>query len=100
VHIIASDRSRPGSPSPSEIDIANSFRTRRHLNPAVETAFGPRIPRTLDEACDPRRMALLVYDVQVGVVDKITMSAFEGTPLGAVVCDDRRADCRIGDADE
>jgi nicotinamidase-related amidase len=29
------------------------------------------IPRTLEEVCDPARMALLVYDMQVGVVDQI-----------------------------
>jgi biuret amidohydrolase len=37
----------------------------------VEEAYGLRIPRTLDEACDPRRTALLVYDMQVGVVGQI-----------------------------
>lgn len=37
----------------------------------VESAFGLSIPRTLDEACDPRRMALLVYDMQVGVLGQI-----------------------------
>lgn len=29
------------------------------------------IPRTLDEACDPSRLALLVYDMQVGVVRQL-----------------------------
>lgn len=37
----------------------------------MENAFGLSIPRTLDEACDPRRMALVVYDMQVGVVGQI-----------------------------
>jgi biuret amidohydrolase len=37
----------------------------------VEEAFGLSIPRTLEEACDPRRMALLVYDMQVGVLSQI-----------------------------
>lgn len=37
----------------------------------MENAFGLGIPRTLDEACDPRRMALVVYDMQVGVVGQI-----------------------------
>lgn len=32
---------------------------------------GLRIPRDLDEACDPGRMAVLVYDMQVGVVGQI-----------------------------
>jgi len=34
-------------------------------------AYGLEIPRTLDEICDPRRMALLVYDMQVGVLSQI-----------------------------
>lgn len=37
----------------------------------METAFGLSIPRTVEEACDPRRMALLVYDMQEGVVGQI-----------------------------
>jgi nicotinamidase-related amidase len=38
---------------------------------AVEKASGPNIPRTLEEVCDPRRMALLVYDMQVGIVSQL-----------------------------
>lgn len=37
----------------------------------METAHGLTIPRTLGEACDPRRMALLVYDMQVGIVSQV-----------------------------
>ncbi|MGH3786316.1 MAG: cysteine hydrolase family protein [Pseudonocardiaceae bacterium] len=37
----------------------------------MEHAYGLGIPRTLDEVCDPRRMALVVYDMQVGVVGQI-----------------------------
>src|ERR687895_2450709 len=33
----------------------------------MERAYGLEIPRTLEEVCDPRRMALLVYDMQVGI---------------------------------
>ena len=33
--------------------------------------FGLDIPQTLAEICDPRRLALLVYDMQVGVVSQI-----------------------------
>jgi biuret amidohydrolase len=38
---------------------------------AVERILGLNIPRTLEEACDPRRMALLVYDMQVGIVSQL-----------------------------
>ncbi len=37
----------------------------------MEHAFGLEIPRTLEDACDPGRMALLVYDMQVGVLSQI-----------------------------
>lgn len=37
----------------------------------MEEAHGLRIPRTLEEACDPHRMALLVYDMQVGVLSQL-----------------------------
>lgn len=37
----------------------------------METTAGRSIPRTVDEACDPRRTALVVYDMQVGVVGQI-----------------------------
>src|SRR5256714_4538234 len=38
---------------------------------AMETAFGLEIPRTLEEVCDPRRLALVVYDMQIGVLGQI-----------------------------
>jgi isochorismate hydrolase len=38
----------------------------------MNRAFGIDIPRTIEEACDPRRMALLVYDMQVGIVSQLT----------------------------
>jgi nicotinamidase-related amidase len=37
----------------------------------VEDAFGLEIPETLEEACDPTRAALLVYDMQVGVLRQV-----------------------------
>ena len=37
----------------------------------MEEAFGLSVPRSLEEACDPRRMALLVYDMQVGVLGQL-----------------------------
>jgi biuret amidohydrolase len=38
-------------------------------------AYGLDIPRTLEDLCDPRRMALLVYDMQVGVLSQIENGA-------------------------
>jgi biuret amidohydrolase len=37
----------------------------------MEHAYGLTIPRTLEDACDPRRLALLVYDMQVGIVQQL-----------------------------
>src|SRR5258708_1346792 len=37
----------------------------------MEHAFGLSIPRTLEEVCDPKRMALVVYDMQAGVLSQI-----------------------------
>jgi biuret amidohydrolase len=37
----------------------------------VDERNGLDVPRSLEEACDPRRTALLVYDMQVGVLGQI-----------------------------
>ena len=34
----------------------------------MERAFGLEIPRTLDDVCRPDRLALIVYDMQAGIV--------------------------------
>src|SRR5215468_11176466 len=38
----------------------------------MEHAFGLDIPLTLSEICNPRRTAVLVYDMQAGVVSQIS----------------------------
>jgi nicotinamidase-related amidase len=37
----------------------------------MQRAFGLSIPQTLEEICDPARLALIVYDMQVGIVKQI-----------------------------
>jgi biuret amidohydrolase len=37
----------------------------------MQRAFGLEIPQTLEDICDPRRLALVVYDIQVGIVKQI-----------------------------
>jgi biuret amidohydrolase len=32
---------------------------------------GLDIPQTLEEVCDPQRMALVVYDMQIGILTQI-----------------------------
>jgi biuret amidohydrolase len=37
----------------------------------VEKAYGLEIPQSLEEACDPTRTALRVYDMQVGIIGQL-----------------------------
>src|SRR5207248_8713848 len=37
----------------------------------MQQAFGLNIPQTLDDICDPTRLALVVYDMQIGIVKQI-----------------------------
>jgi nicotinamidase-related amidase len=37
----------------------------------MQRAFGLDIPHTLEDICDPTRLALVVYDMQVGIVKQI-----------------------------
>ena len=37
----------------------------------MQRAYGLEIPQSLQEVCSPRRMALLVYDMQVGIVRQV-----------------------------
>jgi biuret amidohydrolase len=37
----------------------------------MQRAYGLEIPQTLEEVCHPRRMALLVYDMQVGILRQL-----------------------------
>jgi nicotinamidase-related amidase len=37
----------------------------------MRSAYGIKIPQTLEEICDPNRIALLVYDMQVGILSQI-----------------------------
>ena len=44
---------------------------RREVEFAMRRAFGLEIPLTLEDICDPTRLALVVYDMQVGIVKQI-----------------------------
>jgi nicotinamidase-related amidase len=37
----------------------------------MRSAYNIRIPQTLEEVCDPNRIALLVYDMEVGILSQI-----------------------------
>ncbi len=49
----------------------------------MERAFGLEIPRTLEEVCDPKRKALLVYDMQVGILNQEWRSDYRARRPGA-----------------
>ena len=49
----------------------------------MEQAFGLEIPQTINEACQPHRMALVVYDMQVGILRQLT----DGAAITAKVVD-------------
>jgi hypothetical protein len=56
----------------------------------MQRAFGLNIPQTLDDVCDPARLALIVCDMQVGIVkqiengqqitDRVLQVRFHGAP--------------------
>ena len=37
----------------------------------MQRAFGLDIPQTLEDVCDPASLALIVYDMQVGIVQQV-----------------------------
>jgi biuret amidohydrolase len=41
----------------------------------MQRAFGLSIPQKLEEVCDPSRLALLVYDMQVGILHQLPSPA-------------------------
>lgn len=54
---------------------------------ALRRAYGLEVPQNLKEACDPQRLALIVYDMQVGILRQIT----DGSALTANVAEVLRA---------
>jgi biuret amidohydrolase len=61
----------------------------------MEHAFGLSIPRTLEGVCNPQRMALVVYDMQVGILSQIKESQPIITRVSQVLQAARKADIRI-----
>lgn len=50
----------------------------------MEHAFGLNIPQTLEEVCNPKQMALLVYDMQVGILSQLPKERGEAIAAGTV----------------
>jgi biuret amidohydrolase len=61
----------------------------------MQNAFGLEVPESLDEACDPARAALVVYDMQVGVLSQIARRDEVIEAVRRVVEAARRAGVRV-----
>lgn len=56
---------------------------------------GLEVPRTLEEVCDPKRLALVVYDMQVGVVGQLADGAEVTMRVAEVLDAAREAGVRV-----
>src|SRR5262249_58987040 len=54
------------------------------VNP-MERAYGLEIPESLEEACHPQRTALVVYDMQVGILRQLRDGAAVTAKVGQVL---------------
>jgi nicotinamidase-related amidase len=61
----------------------------------MQRAFGLEIPETLEEACVPSRTALIVYDMQVGVVRQIPTADVITSRVAEVLRAAREAGVRV-----
>jgi nicotinamidase-related amidase len=61
----------------------------------VQEAYGLEIPETLEDICDPTRLALVVYDMQVGVVEQIARAVEVTERVGSVLEAARAAGIRV-----
>jgi len=60
----------------------------------MKRAFGQDIPETLSEALDPARTALLVYDMQVGILRQLANGAHITSKVAAVLTSARAVGLR------
>ena len=61
----------------------------------MKNIFGLSIPETLEDVCDPQRVALLVYDMQVGILSQIKNPEQFTLQVLKVLTAARRAGVRI-----
>jgi nicotinamidase-related amidase len=61
----------------------------------VEHAYGLEIPQTIEEACDPRRVALIVYDMQIGILRQLSDGERIIGQVGKVLGAAREAGLRV-----
>lgn len=61
----------------------------------MQRAYGLQVPQSLEEVCDPRRLALIVYDMQVGIIGQIPEGAAVTAKVAAVLQIARDAGVRV-----
>ena len=61
----------------------------------MKRALGLSIPQTLEEVCDPQRITLLVYDMQVGVLSQIKNAGEITQQVLKVIAAARNAHVRV-----
>jgi nicotinamidase-related amidase len=61
----------------------------------MQLGFGLEVPQTMDELCHPQRMALLVYDMQVGILPQIAESKQITTRVARALSAAREAGVRV-----
>src|SRR5438876_9496547 len=61
----------------------------------MQEAFGLRIPERLEDVCDPSRLALLVYDMQVGILRQLPSSTAIIERVGEVLDAARQGGYRV-----
>jgi nicotinamidase-related amidase len=61
----------------------------------MQHAFGLQIPQTLEDICDPTRLALVVYDMQVGIVKQIENGRQVTNKVVQVLETSRKAGVRV-----
>ena len=61
----------------------------------MQRAFGLDIPQTLDDVCSPKRLALIVYDMQVGIVKQIEVGPQITNKVVQVLAAARKAGIRV-----
>jgi nicotinamidase-related amidase len=61
----------------------------------MQHAFGLDIPQTLEDICDPTRLALIVYDMQVGIVKQIENGQHITDKVAQVLAAARRVGIRV-----
>src|SRR4029450_8410634 len=61
----------------------------------MKSAYGLHIPETLEEVCDPQRVALLVYDMQIGILSQIKNGGVVTRQVSKVLTAARSAGVRV-----